>query len=94
MALNPAGPYVTLRWMCPLQERVTDMDPRHTPSSQTAPGHSHCAGPGHGLCVNTQTGPESGPHHTAESKVVLAPSGEHRPRRRWLSAQQPETPGL
>lgn len=69
MALNPVGPHVTLRWICPLEQRATD-----TPTSQTAPGNSHCAGQGHGLCVNTQ------PHHTAKSKVVLAPSGEHRPQ--------------
>lgn len=52
----------------------------HPPISQTAPGHSHCAGQGHGLHVNTQTGSVSGPHHTAESKAVLVLSSEHRPQ--------------
>lgn len=42
----------------------------------------HCANRGV-ACVQ-----RSGRPHTAKSKVV------NRPRRHWLSSQQPETPGL
>lgn len=33
MALNPGGPHITLRWMCPLEHMATDMDTRRTPTS-------------------------------------------------------------